>query len=124
MRRFEPDILVHLNKECNRDPIHFVGLGAYDFQLAFAGIESVKTREKAVFSISGKTYSWEEGPADVPVWLLIGQTPLSFELGTPFALRMNLDSGDYVEFHTEESQCESTIIYFGKSGDAEVMEVF
>ena len=124
MRTFDDTILVPLNAICRKDPIHFVGLGAYDFQLSFGDINRIMTKEKAVFSLRGTVYSWEEGPADIPVWLLIGQTPERFELGSPLALRLCLDSGDYVEFHTTEEPFEAVIIDFGGQDGALVMEIY
>jgi hypothetical protein len=124
MRPFNTDLLDHLNVECNGDPIHFLGLGVHCFQLAFSSIAGIQTMTKAVFSLRGKIYSWEAGPSDIPVWLLVGQTPTHFELPTVLALRLNLASGDYVEFHTDERPYEAVIIDFGKRMNAAVMEIF
>jgi hypothetical protein len=124
MRCFDPQILIHLNAECSGDPIHHIGLGDYSFQLAFAGVERIQAMEKAVFSIHGKIYTWEDGPSDIPVWVLVGQIPTGFALASSHALRMNLASGDYVEFYTDESPYEVVMIDFGIRGDARVMEIY
>jgi len=124
MRIFDPEIVSYLNKECNGEPVHFVGLGAHDFQLSFGDVERILTTEKAVFSLNGKEYSWIECPTDLPVWLVIGQEPLHFELSTPYALRMCMKSGDFVEFHTAEHQYESTTIDFGIRDGKRLFEVF
>jgi hypothetical protein len=124
MRCFDPQILPHLNAECNGDPIYHIGLGDYNFQLSFAGVERIQTNEKAVFSIRGKLYSWEDGPTDIPVWMLVGQMPTGFALESPYALRMNLASGDYVEFYTDDCPYEVVVIDFGIRDNARVMEVY
>jgi hypothetical protein len=124
MRKFDNDILPHLNQECKGEAIHFVGLGAYDFQLSFGGLVRIQTMEKAAFSLNNRQFTWEEGPNEIPVWLLIGQTPESFELPTLLTLRMNLRSGDYVDFFTDESPYEAVIIEFTPQGDSRVMEIY
>lgn len=112
---FDPEILVRLNKECNVEPIYYVGLGRWDFQLAFAGVSRIRNTERVNFYIKEKLQTWKEGPSNIPVWLLIGQTPTIFELINLFVLRMNLASGDYVEFHTDESPYEAMLIEFGQT---------
>lgn len=124
MRPLEREILEYLQPTCGGDPIQFVGLGIYDFQLAYCPIRSIKTMEKAVFSLRNIRYVWEEGPSEIPVWLLIGQTPSAFEIASPFALRMNLVSGDWVEFYCDDSPYEKLIIDFGPKDDVIVMEVY
>lgn len=80
--------------------------------------------EKAVFSLRGNTYTWEEGPTDIPVWLLVGQIPTSFEITSPFALRMNLASEDWVEFYCDDSPYEALIIDLGAEDGSIVLEIF
>ena len=122
MRKYDREIVDELNKECRGRTIHFVGLGAHDFQLSF-GVKIQNTR-KVVFSLRGNKHSWEEGPTDIPVWLLIGQVPERFELPTAFALRVCLESGDYVEFCTDQGNYESTTIDFGTRDGAQAMEIY
>ena len=124
MRCFDLQTLILLNAECNGDPIHHIGLGDYDFQLAFAGVERIQAMLKAVFSIRGTIYTWEDGPSDTPVWMLVGQIPTGFTLASSYALSMNLASGDYVEFYTDESPYEVVIIDFGIRGDARLMDIY
>ncbi len=123
MRPLEPEILEHLMPTCGGDTIHFIGLGIYDFQLAYSTI-SVQTMERAVFSLRNVKYVWEEGPSEIPVWLLIGQTPSGFEITSPFALRMNLVSGDWVEFYCDARPYEALRIHFGPKDGAIVMEIY
>ena len=124
MRKFDPEILKYLNKECNGEPVHFVGLGIYDFQISFGYVNRLQTMEKAIFSINGEHYIWEEGPCDIPVWRLVGQVPSHFELPTLLALRLCFISNDFVEFHTAEHQWESTIIDLGFRDDIQQLDVF
>lgn len=124
MRLFNKEIVERLNQECNGDPIHFVGLGAWDFQISFANAERISNTESVRFHLSGAKYIWEKGPSRAPVWLLINQVPTSFELASKSVLRMNLDSGDHVDFNTAEHAYESMVIDFGKRDGAIVTEVF
>lgn len=124
MRPLEPEILEHLRPTCRGDPIHFIGLGAYDFQVAYSTVRRIQAMEKAVFSLRGVKYVWEEGPSEIPVWLLIGQTPSDFEIVSPFALRMHLMSGDWIEFYCNDSPYEALIIDFGPRGDAIFMKIY
>lgn len=124
MRPLEPDILEHLKPTCDGEPIHFVGLGIYDFQVGYSSVRRIQTTAKVVCSLQGQTFAWEEGPSNMPVWLLVGQTPSSFELTSPYALRMNLASGDWVEFYCDDSPYEALIIDFGIKDGAIVMEIY
>lgn len=124
MKKFDTNIVDLLNKECRGEPVYFVGLGIHNFQLSFGDVHQVQTEEKAAFLLNGKSYSWSEGPTEAPVGLLVGQTPVHFKLPNPFALRMCLKSGDFVEFYTSEHQYESTVITFGVKGEVSVVKVF
>lgn len=124
MRPLEPGVLDHLMPTCGGDPIHFVGLGIYDFQVAYSTVRRLQTMTKAVFSLRGTTYVWEEGPSEIPVWLLVGQTPSGFELASAFSLRMSLASGDWVEFHCDDGPNEALIIEFASEDNAIVMAVY
>ena len=50
--------------------------------------------------------------------------PSSFLLTNPFSLRLELASGDYVEFHSDEEPCEAVIIEVAGKGDANFLEVY
>jgi hypothetical protein len=82
MRKYDKEIVAKLNEECCGKPIQFVGVGAHDFQLSFGG--HIQNTRKVVFSLHGDIRTWEEGPTDIPVWLLIGQVPTRFELPSAF----------------------------------------
>ena len=124
MHAFDPDILKPMNSACHGDPVHFIGLGIYDFQLAFGDKLRIQTQSKTLFFIEGRLYEWEQGATKIPVWMLAGQTPDSFELPTPLTLRMNFTSGDYVEFSTDEGPYETTVINFSTGNDNVEMEVY
>lgn len=124
MRAFDNNILEHLNGSCQGEAISFVGLGAYDFQLTYPSISRLQATFKVVFSLQGKTYTWQEGASAAPVWLLIGQIPTQFTIPSPYILRMNLQSGDWVEFHSEESPYECMAVEIGPAGDTFIAEYF
>lgn len=124
MRAFSEEIVKLLDAQCNGDAIHFVGLGSFDFQVAFSGLRRIQTTTKAGFLLRGSAYEWHNGPTDLPVWLIIGQVPLRFERPTTLTLRMCLASGDHVDFFTDESGYEAALIEFEHRDDGVVMEVF
>jgi hypothetical protein len=124
MKTFDANILETLNKECNGDCVHYIGLGAYDFQMSFGNLDRIRTMEKAVFSMSGRRYSWMKSPSNIPFGLLIEQVPNHFELPNLLVLRMCFKSGDFVEFHTAESAYESVVIDLGVRDGVHVIEVF
>jgi hypothetical protein len=123
MRTFDDNIIDVLNHECSSDDVHYVGLGKYDFQLSF-GYLRLQTYHKAGFYLSGQLGIWEQGPSEIPVWKLVEQTPSSFELINPLTLRLNLASGDYVEFHSDEAPYEAVLIEKTSNSDADFMEVY
>jgi len=124
VRAFNEQIVKLLNDECNGEPIHFVGLGGFDFQVAFGAVRRIQTETRAEFFLRGRAYEWNEGPTELPVWLVIGQVPQRFELPTSLILRMCLASGDFVDFFTDEEPYEAAIVEFEPRGDGIVMEVF
>jgi len=123
MRAFDPIILEYLKPECGRDPIHFIGLGFFDFQIAVNNVR-LQSTEKMKFQIDQFEYVWVEGPSETPVWRLVGQTAKSFELRDNFTLRMSLESGDFLEFVVSEEPYESLIIDFGTQDGKRVVEVY
>jgi len=109
MRAFDQKILDLLRNEVGAEPIFFVGLGAFDFQIAFGNLKRVQNLQKVDFSLAGQDYTWEEGASATPAWLLINQTPITVELESSLSIRMSFASGDWVRFHTEESPYECQI---------------
>lgn len=124
MRSLNPELLEFLTPTCDGGPIHFIGLGDYDFHIAYSTVRRIQTMVKAKFLLQGVKYVWEGGPTEIPVWLLIGQTPSNFEISSPFALRMNLTSGDWIEFYCDESSYEALIIDLGLKDGVIAMEVY
>ena len=124
MRLYEKEIVNHLNSKCAGESIHFVGLGAHDFQIAFGNIKRIQSFEMVEFNFSNTFYTWKEGPSSIPVWLLVNQVPTLFKLYSHKRLRMCLASNDYVDFITTEGPYESTLIDFGIRDNKHVLEVF
>ncbi|MCC7391600.1 hypothetical protein IT571_04495 [Candidatus Sumerlaeota bacterium] len=114
MRAFDQKIVDLLRGEIGTEPIFFVGLGAFDFQIAFGDLKRVQNMQKVEFNIAGENYNWEEGASPAPVWLLINQIPVAVELESSSVLRMSFASGDWVRFHTEEGAHESQIFEWTK----------
>ena len=125
MRQFDSQIVQYLNGKLDGEPIHYIGLGLFDFQVSFGSIRSIQGEEEVRFFINNTQYTWKEGPCDIPVWLLAGQIPVKFELQSPLVLRINLASGDYIDFVTSESPYESVVIRpTPTTPDECVLEVF
>jgi len=124
MKKFDAEIVEVLNKECDGDHVHSVGMGVYDFQLSFGIIQCIQTKLKAVFYINHREYTWIGGPSNIPCGLLIGQIPSHFELPDLLVLRMCFRSGDFVEFYTEECDHETVIIDFGIRDGNITMDIF
>lgn len=125
MRSLESKIVEYLSPTCDGEPIHAILLGMFDFQISYSIIERIQAMNKVAFSLREKNYVWNGGLCEAPVWLLVGQVPKSFEIITKFTLRMNLASGDYVDFFCDDSPFEDLIIDFGINEDgARVMEIF
>ncbi|MFO1017572.1 MAG: hypothetical protein U1E03_08250 [Hyphomonadaceae bacterium] len=114
MRLFDQKIVDLLREEIGAEPIFFVGLGAFDFQIAFGNLKRVQNMQKVEFSIAGDNYTWEEGASATPVWLLINQIPVAVDLESSEVLRMSFASGDQVRFHTEDGPYESQIFEWTK----------
>lgn len=112
-----------MNPYCKGEEIHYVGLGRWDFQLAFGDLR-IRNEHKVSFVLDGSNYTWEEGPNSIPVWTLIGCIPESFSLDSPEVLTMHLRGGNSVFFYTEESPYECCIVEFPRKNNCDVMEVF
>ena len=123
MRAFDENIIEALNEHCGSDDVDFVGLGKYDFQLSF-GYLRLQGFHKVGFSIGGKYDVWEEGPSEIPVWKLAGQIPVRFKQLDLLTLKLEFETGDYIEFHSDEGPYEAVLIEIAGKGDADFLEVY
>lgn len=125
MRFFDDNIVQLLRPELGGEAVHFVGLGAFDFQFAFGSLLRVQNMQRVDFHLHGAEYTWEQGPCAIPAWLLIHQIPTDVVLESPTALRMNFRSGDWIRLHTEDGQYESQIFeWTAPNKDAIVVEIY
>lgn len=125
MRAFDSTIVDLLRLELGGEPIHAVGLGAFDFQFAFGKLRRVQNMQRVDFCLQGVEYTWEEGPCAIPAWLLVGQIPSEVILEAPTALRITFSSGDWVRLHTEVGLYESQIFeWTAPNKDAIVLEIY
>jgi hypothetical protein len=125
MQLFDAKILDLLRPELGSEPIYYIGLGAFDFQLAFGNLRRVQNMLKVDFRLQGVEYNWEHGPCAVPAWLLIDQIPTAVSLDEGAILRISLQSGDWVRLHTEERPYECQIFeWVGSKGEAITFEVY
>ena len=124
MHLFEPSVAEQINTFLNRDDIHFIGLGKFDFQCAFDHI-SFQNTYKIALSISGAEYEWEEKKkCRAPIWLLAGQIPTRCVLENASCLKLDMKSGDYIKLYTEEGPYECCTFEFPRVGDKLVKEIF
>lgn len=124
IRPIDPKILEHLNSTCDDQPVHFVGLGPHDFQISYSRVRRIQSQSRINFYLEKELFTWEDGPTRIPAWSLVGQTPLSYELTTPYSLKLNFASGDWIEFFTEDSPYEDLVIDFGEENGSTKIEVF
>jgi hypothetical protein len=120
VRPISATIVKQLNKKGLGEPIHFVGLGANDFQFAFSEFR-VSSTYRAEFKIDGKSFDWTEGPIDAPVWKLVGQQVVNVTNNADKALRFALSHGDEIEIWTDDSSYEALLI---EAANLQILEVF
>jgi hypothetical protein len=123
MRLYNEAFLSELGPALGGDPISFIGLGAYDFQLA-SGKLHIQNMLRVDFCLQGVEYTWESGPCACPAWLLIGQTLADAVLESPTALRLILASGDWVRLHTDDSAYESQTFRWSSAAGEPYLEIF
>ncbi|MDM7983149.1 MAG: hypothetical protein QUV02_01770 [Maricaulis sp.] len=124
MRPFEERILADLTRAFASEPIHFVGLGAFDFQLSCGGVKRLHAMNSVQFRLADQVYNWSDGPCDIPVWRLINQTVECVELPSPHKLRLGLKSGDYVEVTSTLDPYEDVLIDFGTHDGAQILDIY
>jgi hypothetical protein len=125
MRAFDDRIIDLLRPELGVEPIHYVGLGSFDFQFAFGKLLRVQNMQRVDFRLQDVEYTWEEGPCAIPAWLLVGQIPNDVTLESSTTLRMTFSSGDWVRLHTEDGPYESQIFeWTAPNQDAIVAEIY
>jgi len=123
MQLFDPSIIEHINPHLNRNDIHFIGLGKFDFQCAFD--ISFQNTFKIALGISEAEYIWKEGKkCEAPVWLLVGQIPTRCVLENSDCLKLDMQSGDYIKLYTEESRYECCTFEFPRSDEKRVVEIY
>ena len=120
MRPISAEIAGKLNSKCLGQPVHYVGLGANDFQFAY-GEFNVRSGNKVIFKIDGLSYDWIDTPIEAPVWKLVGQSVIMVEACSNEALRFTLSKGDEIETWTDDSPYEAIVVEAKSLG---IMEVF
>ncbi|MEP6982911.1 MAG: hypothetical protein ABI853_04620 [Sphingomicrobium sp.] len=120
MRPISAEIVNKLNSTGLGEPIHYVGLGAHDFQFAF-GDFNVRSENKVIFTIAAARYEWTEGPIEAPVWTLVGLKVVGVESTSGETLKFTLSSGNEIEAWTDDSQYEAVIVEAKVHG---ILEVF
>lgn len=114
-----------LEPEIGTLPIHYVGLGAHEFQFAFGNLVSIRNMLRVDFGLRHAEYTWESGPCAIPVWLLIDQVPSEVMLESSTALRFNLASGDWLRLHTDEGPYESQVFEWRPAkGGASLIDIY
>jgi hypothetical protein len=120
VRPISADFLSKLRANCLGEPIHYIGLGAHDFQFAY-GEFNVRSENRVTFKIGGVGYDWTESPIGAPVWNLIEQKVVGVEARSTEALKFVLSTGDEIETWTDDSSYEAVIVEAKSLG---IMEVF
>jgi hypothetical protein len=117
---FSRKVIETLNSDDLGEPIHFVGLGAHDFQFAY-GEFVVRSEHEVKLKIAGQSYDWKKEPLDAPVWKLVGQKVVSVAGHSDMALKFTLNTGDEIQVRTDEGPYEAVII---EAASRSILEVF
>lgn len=125
MKAFDNEIAGTLTNLGAGDIVETIMINLWNLQVVVPAIGTISATVKSTISIAGKKYEWsDDAPNSAPYGMLVGQEIASFELTDPYVLRMNLKSGDYVEFYSDESQYETVVIHMGMKDGCIVMEIF
>ena len=109
MRLFSREIVSKLNGLSLGEPIHYVGLGARDFQFAYGDL-NVRCENKAAFKIGEARYVWASDPIEAPIWTLIGQKVVGVEASLDNVLKFALSTGDEIEAWTDVGPYEAVVM--------------
>ena len=120
VRPLSAEIVTTLNSKGLGEPIHYVSLGAHDFQFAY-GDFNVRSENRVTFKIDGATYEWTEKPIEAPVWKLVEQKVIGVEAPSDKALKFVLSTGDEIEAWTDVGPYEAIIVEAATLG---ILEVF
>ena len=109
---------------------HIIGRHVDSLVLATYGIVvnvgqlSISCYEHVRIKIEGNLYSCEDFPCAGPWGLLIRQTIKNVSLASPQSIRLDMQSGDFIEIETTESRYESLVIRLPSESEALVMEIY
>jgi len=103
--------------------VESVLLASHGMVLQFVSL-SIDCQERVFANILGERYEWNDAPNSGPWGSLARQMAKRASLKSPDLLRIDFDSGDYVEIETVESEYESVIFEFLPKNDALVMQIY
>ena len=122
---FDQSIVDILNKYFseNEEFVESILLANYGFNIKFARFD-IQSYERVLASIDGEIYEWNEAPNSGPWGALGRQIAKKAVLKNPTLLSIIFESGDSLDFKTQENQYESVIFTFPPQGETIVMEIF
>lgn len=120
---FNSDIVDSLTKALNKLYIDSTLISSYGIGFQFCDV-NIHCNERVIARINGELYEWNDSPSSAPWGNLVRQQFSAVCLSAPNLLRITLQSGDYIEIETVESQYESVIINFPSKGKEIIMETF
>lgn len=120
---FKPYIVDVLTSALDGLYIDSVLLSSYGLRIQFCDIY-IHCNERVIAHINGHTHEWNESPNSAPWGDLVRQKFSDVCLPSPNLLRITLQSGDFFEIETLESQYESVTINFPSKDEKIILETF
>ncbi|MEM9013773.1 MAG: hypothetical protein AAGB02_01580 [Pseudomonadota bacterium] len=122
MREYSRDDITLIAKGLDAGDIDYIGLGQFDFQIAFGRVHLTNYHRLDV-RIFNYDYKWITGnECEAPIWLLLGKKIKSCKYETPVAFRLEFSSRNFIRFYTEISAYECGAI--SVSADQAVTKVY
>ncbi|KPZ53405.1 hypothetical protein [Pseudoalteromonas sp. P1-25] len=120
---FNSDIVEILQKALSEQYLDSTLLSSCGIGFKFCNV-NIHCNERVIARINGNIYEWDDSPNSAPWGNLVRQQFSSVCLSSPSLLKITLQSGDYIEIESVESQYESVIINFPSKGKEIIMETF
>jgi len=120
---FNSDIVEILKKALNELYIDSTLISSYGIGFQFCDV-NIHCNERVIARINGDIYEWDDAPNSAPWGNLVRQQFSDVCLSAPNLIKITLQSGDYIEIETVESQYESVIINFPSKNNEIAMETF
>ena len=120
---FNSEIVEVLKKALKELCIDSTLISSYGIGFQFCDV-NIHCNERVFARINGVLYEWDDSPNSAPWGNLVRQKFSDVCLSAPNLLKITLQSDDYIEIETVESQFESVTINFPSKSKEIAMEIF